>query len=71
MPPFAFEVQESSEALVRPGLMKVALLNAAFDVRAHILTVTRSVDKTVIIFDRDVPQSLIVEKLAEKMGRPI
>lgn len=67
MPPVAFEIDESTDALVRPGLMKVALYNAAFDVRARVVEICRSTARTVITFDRDVPQALIVDKLAAKM----
>ncbi len=68
MPPFAFKVDESPDALVRPGLMKVALLHAAFDVRARMVKIDKTAEATVIEFDRDVPQALIVEKLATKLG---
>ncbi len=68
MPPFASAVDETPEALVRPALMKVALLNAAADVRARIVRIAKTTASTVIEFDRDVPQALIVEKLAGKLG---
>lgn len=65
-PPFAFEVDDSTEALVPPSLLKVALYRAAYEVRAHLLDVSRSEGRTVFVFDRDVPQGLIVEELRAK-----
>lgn len=68
MPPFAFEIDESESAMVRPALMKVALLNAACEAMAHMVDIVKREDRVVITFDRDVPQARIVEWLAAKMA---
>lgn len=67
MPPFAFSIDESENAMVQPALLKVALLNAACDAKAHIVDVVKRAEAVVITFDRDVPQESIVGWLAAKM----